>query len=175
MDSEPDGLDGIGAVPICQTCGSEQIVKQAWACWNRDSGGWELEHTEDATLCRACDQPAAIHWTRPVGLANHRIRDLNDAFRTRGEGHGSVFVTEGISAQGPAFVADVINAVRRFDRFTQDNDPWGEHDFGAVEIAGEKVFWKIDAYDLDLKAGSPNPANAAVTHRVLTVMLASEY
>lgn len=68
-----------------------------------------------------------------------------------------------------------MTAIRSFDGFSKDNDPWGEHDFGAIEIGEEKIFWKIDAYDLDLRWGSPNPANPAVTHRVLTVMLASEY
>jgi hypothetical protein len=55
------------------------------------------------------------------------------------------------------------------------NDPWGEHDFGAVEIDGEKVFFKIDYYTPDLSAGSENPANEGCTHRVMTIMLASEY
>jgi hypothetical protein len=27
------------------------------------------------------------------------------------------------------------------------NDPCGEHDFGAVHIEGETVFWKIDWYE----------------------------
>jgi len=55
------------------------------------------------------------------------------------------------------------------------NDPWGEHDFGAIDLEGQKLFWKIDPYDLDLQAHSQNAANPAVTHRVLTLMLASEY
>ena len=59
--------------------------------------------------------------------------------------------------------------------FRTSNDPWGEHDFGAVEVRGEKVFFKIDYYTLDLNAGSENPANEGETHRVLTIMLASEY
>jgi hypothetical protein len=53
--------------------------------------------------------------------------------------------------------------------------PGGEHDFGAVEVAGERLFWKIDSYDPMLRQGSENPGNEAVTHRVLTIMLASEY
>jgi hypothetical protein len=45
----------------------------------------------------------------------------------------------------------------------------------ARKIGDQKIFWKIDTYDLDMQAMSPNPANPAVTHRVLTIMLASEY
>jgi hypothetical protein len=37
------------------------------------------------------------------------------------------------------------------------------------------VFWKIDAYDRELRFGSEGPADPAVTRRVLTIMLASEY
>ena len=84
-------------------------------------------------------------------------------------------ITSGLQEKGGAFIVAAVNAVRTFDDFSEGNDPWGEHDFGAVEIEGEKVFWKIDCYDPTLTMGSENPANEAVTHRVLTIMLASEY
>jgi Protein of unknown function (DUF3768) len=29
-------------------------------------------------------------------------------------------------------------------RLAQNNDRYGEHDFGAVEHGGVKIFWKID-------------------------------
>jgi hypothetical protein len=37
------------------------------------------------------------------------------------------------------------------------------------------IFFKIDYYDRTLTAHSPDPADPAVTRRVITVMLASEY
>ena len=69
----------------------------------------------------------------------------------------------------------MVEAVRSFDAFSEDNDPWGEHDFGAIEIGGQKIFWKLDCYDPTLTYQSENAANEALTHRVLTIMLASEY
>lgn len=68
-----------------------------------------------------------------------------------------------------------MKRVRGFDAFTDDNDPYGEHDFGSFEYAGRTIFWKIDCYDRDLNYGSPDPSDETVTARVLTVMLAEEY
>ena len=69
----------------------------------------------------------------------------------------------------------ILTAVREFGVFTPDNDPHGEHDFGAVEVAGHRCFWKIDYYDLALEFGSEHPEDPAVTTRVLTIMLVDEY
>ena len=102
------------------------------------------------------------------------IRDLNDAFRTSLAG-GVVLMTAGVMALGPEAQARILAAVRAFDAFTPDNDPWREHDFGAVEIDGERVFFKIEYYDLTRAMHSPNPADPNVTERVMTIMLAGEY
>ncbi len=55
--------------------------------------------------------------------------------------------------------------------FTEDNDPYGEHDFGGVELEEQTVYWKIDYYDQSLEGLSPAPANPELTVRVLTIML----
>ncbi len=65
--------------------------------------------------------------------------------------------------------------MRNFDDFNEDNDPYGTHDFGAFELDGERLMFKVDAYDQNLEFGSPNPADPNVTIRVLTIFLASEY
>lgn len=103
------------------------------------------------------------------------VRRLNDEFRRFGIGRGSLMLTAGIHETGPKFVQEVVAAVQGFNTFTRDNDPYGEHDFGAFDIGGERLFFKFDYYDLDLAGHSPNAADPAVTHRVLTIMLASEY
>jgi len=103
------------------------------------------------------------------------IRRLNDQFRRFGLGNGRVTLTLGIHDQGLGFTGDVLDAVRDFDAFGRDNDPYGEHDFGALTVDGQRIFFKIDYYDLDLAGHSPDAADPAVTHRVLTIMLASEY
>lgn len=103
-----------------------------------------------------------------------RIRALNDRLRVQGRG-GVILMTDGIAALGQDAVEKVFDAVRRFNRFDEGNDPHGEHDFGGLEVDGRSVFWKIDYYDRSRQAGSPDPADEKVTVRVLTVMLAEEY
>jgi len=102
----------------------------------------------------------------------HIIRELNDAFRKSFLG-GKVVLTKGIT-QIPN-ITDLLEQVRRYDAFTPDNDPHGEHDFGALEFEGHTIFWKIDYHNLLYEAASPDPANPCVTYRALTVMLGEEY
>ena len=103
-----------------------------------------------------------------------RIRDLNDAFRRSFVG-GRVTLTAGVGALPDRVRAAVITAVRAFDIFTADDDPHGEHDFGAVEVAGERFYWKIDYFDRSLRVHSPDPADPNVTVRTMTILCRDEY
>lgn len=117
-----------------------------------------------------------------------RIARLNDLAR-RAMGIACVVVaTEGICALPEADRSRLRELVETFNAFTPDNDPYDERDFGAIyqRLDGVwstsrpahvalTVFWKIDAYDRDLRFGSEDTADPAVTRRVLTIMLASEY
>jgi len=104
-----------------------------------------------------------------------RIRELNDAFRKSGGISGRFMMTAGVQALGPVVVAELYRLVMLFDAFTEDNDPYGEHDFGSIEHGAQKFFWKIDTYDKALQYGSPDPTDPTVSIRVLTLMLAEEY
>ena len=117
--------------------------------------------------------PCAI--ITPV-VANHtkNIRELNDAFRTTLTG-GKVVMTRGVIALGAEVIHALTEALQSYDNFNDDNDPYGEHDFGVITIDVNDLVFKIDYYNLDLSAHSSDPANPAVTTRVLTIMLAEEY
>jgi hypothetical protein len=102
-----------------------------------------------------------------------RIRELNDQLRCQHRG-GTIVVTAGIEALGAEFITAVDVALTKVT-FDPDNDPYGEHDFGGVEIKGRRAFFKIDYYDLDYAFASPDPADENLTRRVMTIMLAEEY
>lgn len=103
------------------------------------------------------------------------IAELNDQLRTTFRG-GEILITSGIAALDDASRSLVLARVQGFDTFTPDNDPYGEHDFGAIDLPDvEKVFWKIDCYGPTFDHASEDPSNRWITRRVLTIMLASEY
>ncbi|ATC32534.1 DUF3768 domain-containing protein [Caulobacter vibrioides] len=109
----------------------------------------------------------------PENSRSAAIAALNDKLRaTPGPGWT---VTRGVYALGPDFIAKVVAAVGAFARFEPGDDPYGEHDFGAFELAGKRLFWKIDYYNLDLTDAARDPTNPGQTRRILTVMLAEEY
>jgi hypothetical protein len=101
------------------------------------------------------------------------IARLNDQHRAQ-SGQGWV-MTPGVQALGALARVQAVAAVAAFSNFSEDNDPHGERDFGAFEIDGQRLFWKIDYYDLNLALASPDASDPAVTKRVLTLMLAEEY
>lgn len=102
------------------------------------------------------------------------IQLLNDALRCHGRG-GMMVMTNSIAALSVPEVPRIFEAIRDFSAFTPDNDPHGEHDC-AIQIVDERrILWKIDYYDRSRQFGSPDPADARLTFRVLTVMLAEDY
>ena len=103
-----------------------------------------------------------------------QIRALNDALRQNFQ-QGTAVMTAGIAALGAEAVARIVKTIAVYDDFCHANDPHEEHDFGAFETDGHMIFFKIDYYDKALACHSPDPANAIVTERVITIMLAEEY
>jgi Protein of unknown function (DUF3768) len=120
-----------------------------------------------------------------------RIARLND-FARRAMGVAcTVVATVGFRSLSDADQSCTRELIETFDAFTEDNDPHGERDFGCVYQLGdgrwtterprvrederERVFWKLDYYDRELRFASEDAANPAITRRVLTIMLSDEY
>lgn len=120
-----------------------------------------------------------------------RIARLNDLARRAMGVACTVVATVGFRSLPDTDQSCVRELIETFEAFTDDNDPHGERDFGcAYQLADgrwtterprlrederERVFWKLDYYDRELRFASEDAANAAVTRRVLTIMLADEY
>ena len=102
------------------------------------------------------------------------IATLNDKFR-RSFINGEVLLSAGITAMDAEDKANIVSLVQNFNDFNEDNDPYGEHDFGAFDYKDEKILWKIDYYDLNHKYMSEDPSNPDITNRVLTIMTVYEY
>ena len=84
-----------------------------------------------------------------------KIAEQNDRFRrTWGADFsvpGQIVMTRGVADLSPAAKAIIMQRVQRYDVFTEDNDPYGDHGFGAFEfeIGGNSyhIFWKIDLHE----------------------------
>jgi hypothetical protein len=70
-----------------------------------------------------------------------RIRELNDRLRCKAMG-GRIVITRGVEVFGADRVGQVRSAVAGFDDFTEENDPWGEHDCAVLTVAGRQIIFK---------------------------------
>jgi Protein of unknown function (DUF3768) len=103
-----------------------------------------------------------------------RIRALNDQLR-QNFADGMTVMTPGVAALGAEAVERIVKTIAVFDDFCHANDPHEEHDFGAFDVDGRTIMFKIDYFDQNMSMHSPDPADPAVTQRVITIMLAEEY
>ena len=120
-----------------------------------------------------------------------RIARLNDLARSAMGVACRAVATVGFRSLPASDQSCVRELIETFDAFDEDNDPHGERDFGTIyqladgrwtterprlrEDERERVFWKLDYYDRDMRFASVDAANPAVTRRVLTIMLSDEY
>jgi hypothetical protein len=130
----------------------------------------------------------------PIATAREktvRIARLNDLARSAMGVACTAVATVGFRSLPEADQSCVRELIETFDVFDEDNDPHGERDFGTIyqladglwtterprlrEDERERVFWKLDYYDRDMRFASDDAADPAITRRVLTIMLSDEY
>ncbi len=96
-----------------------------------------------------------------------KIAALNDLCRKAMGIAGRLVQTSGISALPMVDQSAIRERVEIFDTFTPDNDPHGEHDFGAFEHKSERIFWKIDYYNPTMTYGSEDPSRTGRSGRYI--------
>jgi hypothetical protein len=122
-----------------------------------------------------------------VSEKTKRIAALNDQLRSAVEDrpeldlfgfyetpYGLVRVTDGVRFHPKR--KEILNAVKNYD-FSQahpGDDPYHERDLVVLQMDG-RLYAKTDYYDSNLVYHSPDPADAAITRRVICVMRAEEY
>ena len=120
-----------------------------------------------------------------------RIARLNDLARRSMGVACTAIATLGFRSLPDTDQSRVRELIETYDTFDEGNDPHGERDFGTIYQLGdgrwtterpkirddkrERVFWKLDYYDRDLRFASEDAADPAKTRRVLIIMLAEEY
>lgn len=93
------------------------------------------------------------------------LRDRNDAARKGGHfgpnQPNDLFLTPGVQALGDNVVAEAFIQAMRYTAF--EDGELDTHDFGALDVFGHRIFWKIDQKD------SRDP------QLVMTLLLPDEY
>lgn len=110
-----------------------------------------------------------------------KIRQLNDKLRKTGPHRNDdlIVVMGDLAQDDPELQILALHQARQFDAFTEDNDPYGEHDCATFKIPTalcreEEFMFKIDYYDRNLEFGSNDPADPTITRRVMTLMYARD-
>ncbi|WP_158598538.1 DUF3768 domain-containing protein [Notoacmeibacter ruber] len=126
--------------------------------------------------CSACGG-SLVNVSRATAIA-----EKNDAFRRQSltasnesAPIGRVVMTRAVAFESEAFQLAAMQAVAAQTAFEDDNDPYGEHDFGKVTALGKDLFWKIDLYDADYQYGTEDALDDAQTRRLLTIMFPEDY
>ena len=101
------------------------------------------------------------------------IARLNDQLRKSGEG-GTVVITRNVRGLEGLNAPELATALANYDGFDEDNNPHGERDMGHFVLFDTDLYFKIDYFDQDLKFCSDDPADASITHRILTIMIKAD-
>lgn len=50
--------------PVCSTCGSDDVCRDANAMWDEDAQQWALGGTYDSTTCNTCEEERDLTWVQ---------------------------------------------------------------------------------------------------------------
>jgi len=110
-----------------------------------------------------------------VALQNDNFRrHLGDPSKTNVK--GVVHLTRSVNTLPDQEQTELYADIAAFSLFREDNDVWGEHDYGRVEARFGEFYFKIDYFEnSDCEHGSPDPSDLTRTYRVMTIAAVEEY
>jgi hypothetical protein len=127
---------------------------------------------EERPTSRTFVMEGAMDITTPDKI--ERICALNDDFRKTFRG-GEVILTASVAELPDMVKSAVLEQVATFEAFNEENDPYGEHDYGSFDYCNREFFFKIDYLRADSDVLSEDPADTTKTRRILTVGLSMDW
>ena len=55
----------------CRNCGSDRVVRNAWACWSYERQEWKLGNMFDYAFCITCEIECTIQETAEETIPQH--------------------------------------------------------------------------------------------------------
>ena len=107
-------------------------------------------------------------YTKQDSSKAETIARKNDYIRKNLRG-AVIMVTPSVQSLSEQDGEALFRKIRDFNEFDKGNDPYGEHDFGAVNHGGVKYFFKFDYLDDSFKYFKEDG------NRILTIMRSDEY
>ena len=107
-----------------------------------------------------------------------KIAEINDKFRaavlTEPQKDGRCVLTQSVHFLDPDVKMSILAKVKTFNKFTEGDDPYGEHDFGVIEDL-PRAYFKIDYYADETMEFGAEDKDKETAYRVLVIMLADDY
>ena len=101
-------------------------------------------------------------------------RHLGDPAKTSIK--GVVHLTRSVTSLPDHEQEELYADIAAFNLFREDNDSWGEHDYGRVTARSGDFYFKIDYFEnSDFEYGSPDASDLDCTYRVMTIAAVEDY
>lgn len=102
------------------------------------------------------------------------VRSLNDAFRISFTST-ELYCSPGVIKLDHRDQSIILDRVRRYRGFAEDNDPDMTHKYGFIEYEDLQLVWEIIYLDNDGNHESTDPLSLNLTRRYMMVMLKNEW
>lgn len=76
-------MANIREIPVCSSCGSDDILMDAYARWDSAAQDWALNSTHESAVCEDCGGECRLDWVpasdREDRAAQEALADLEQA------------------------------------------------------------------------------------------------